>query len=153
MQDNIRKAGENQAAATCDDLNKYLLSVGRKTVTTTKKKYKGWHWYSREKKLSPVIAKQNTLLHWIKTTPKVDSKIKIHLKVKLKQMQQHENDQIKLAKSRYCSNLANGVHDMPFNPRLAWQYAKLLAKEDTAHSNVAVNVAMKNGRRITCQKP
>ena len=58
-------------------------------------------------------------------------------------MHLHVNDQFKLVKSRQYANLATGVHAMPFNPRLAWQYVKLITKRETAHHNVAVNMAMK----------
>ena len=66
------------------------------------------------------------------------------MKIELKKMQQHVNDQIKLAKSRYYANLAEGVHDMQFNPRLEWEYIKLLVKGETAHHNRRTNMAMRN---------
>jgi hypothetical protein len=57
-------------------------------------------------------------------------------------MQQYENNQVNSAKLRYDSNLATGVYDMPFNPRLVSQYVRLIAKRETSHHNVAVNMAM-----------
>ena len=33
---------------------------------------------------------------------------------------------------------------MPFNPRLAWEYIRLLAKGETAHHNRRTNMAMRN---------
>ena len=33
---------------------------------------------------------------------------------------------------------------MPFNPRLAWEYIRLLANGETTHHNRRTNIAMRN---------
>ena len=42
------------------------------------------------------------------------------MEAELDRRQRRVKDQVKLTKSRYYANLAEGVHDVPFNPRLAW---------------------------------
>ena len=66
------------------------------------------------------------------------------MEAKLDRRKRHVKDQVKLAKSKYYANLAEGVHDMPFNPRLAWEYIRLLAKVETARHNRRTNMAMRN---------
>ena len=69
--DNIRKAGEDQAAVTYRDLCKYLLSAGHETATSTKKKREGWYWYSRDK-IHLHSSQRKYAAEYIKTTLKLD---------------------------------------------------------------------------------
>ena len=66
------------------------------------------------------------------------------MEAELGRRQRHIKDQVELAKSRYYANLAEGVHDIPFNSRLVWEYIILLAKGETAHHNRRTNMEMRN---------
>ena len=82
------------------------------------KKFEGWFWHSREK-LWPIIQDKNELHHFIKNNPGLSYATKSQLQSELKKKQRHVKDQVKLTKARYYAHLAEMVHDMPYNPRLA----------------------------------
>ena len=128
---------------TYNEFNECINAAVKQTVTTAKRKCEGWFWYSRNI-LRPLVAEKNHLLHSIKNTKGLTQEFRYQMEAELDRRQRHVKDQVKLAKSRYYANLAEGVHDMPFNPRLAWENIKLLAKGETVHHNRNTNMVMRN---------
>ncbi len=48
-----------------------------------------------------------------------------------------------MAKARWYSGICSNIHNMRFNPRLAWENINLLASGETAHHKTNINMAMK----------
>ena len=67
----------------------------------------------------------------------------VNLQLKLKQINKRNHDLVDLAKARWYSVICSNIHNMRFNPCLAWENINLLADGETAHHNTNINTAMK----------
>jgi hypothetical protein len=55
------------------------------------------------------------------------------LQCSLKHMTKQVKDMVLLAKSRWYSNICLHIHDMRVNPRLVWEYIRILMGGKKAH--------------------
>ena len=72
------------------------------------------------------------------------SKVKKELNLKNK----HAKEAISLAKARWYNELSTKIHDMNMNPKVAWEYIRILTGGETAHHKKTQNMAMRmeNGK-------
>ena len=63
-------------------------------------------------------------------------------------------DKVLIAKARWAAHVCSKIHDMRTNPRVAWEYIRLLTSGSTAHHKKKVKMAMKmaNGKPATNDK-
>jgi hypothetical protein len=69
----------------------------------------------------------------------------------LKRLNRHITISVSNAKAKWYAQLCSKIHNMPFNPRVAWEHIRLLAKGKTAHHQKNLHMAMwlTDGTRAT----
>ena len=65
------------------------------------------------------------------------------MKYDLKQTQKGVADAVILAKAKWHADLCAKIHDMNMNPRMAWEYIRILTEGEAAHHRKSKNMAMK----------
>ena len=58
-------------------------------------------------------------------------------------MQKHIHDNTRIAMESCAEHHTNKVHDMAFNPRLAWKYIYTLSGVDSSHPKDTKNIALR----------
>ncbi len=65
------------------------------------------------------------------------------LKCSLKHVSKQVKDMVLLAKLHWYSHVCSHIHDMCMNPRVAWEYIRILRGGKAAHHKKSVNMAMR----------
>jgi len=132
-----------------EQFNKSILKAGEMTATIIKENCEGWYQYNRET-IAPILDEKNKLLHKYRSLvgnnepEEMISKVKKELNLKNK----HAKEAISLAKARWYNKLSTKIHDMNMNPKVAWEYIRILTGGETAHHKKTQNMAMRmeNGK-------
>ena len=127
----------NRLKAPCNytDFNDAILLSGEDIAMMNKSENQVWFHFSRNA-LTPTLEARNSVLHDIrsdKNTP--PQRILCHL-----QTLQHKVDEaVSVAKTRRSYNLAEEIHNMPFNPKEAWaSIGRLKGGESNHHTSPKV---------------
>jgi hypothetical protein len=113
---------------------------GTKTALSLKEQCKGWHMFRRNNLLL-IIEEKNKLVH---TLRQQDHPIEVAdlLKCSLKLVSKQVKDMVLLAKSLWYSHICSKIQDMRMNPRVAWEYIRILRGSEAAHHKKSVNMAV-----------
>ena len=126
-----------------DTFNECVIKAGELTATIVKKKCEGWFQFSRES-MAPLLEERNAALHNLRQVESsAPSLIIDELKRELKVMKKKVADAVCIAKARWYTELCQKIHDMDMNPRLAWEYIRILTKGEAAHHRKSKNMAMR----------
>ena len=125
-----------------DVYNKAILKAGELTVTHTKRKCAGWFQLSRAT-LAPLLSTRNQLLHAIKHASHLPPSIQSTMRADLKHLNRHIAISVSSAKAKWYTQICSKIHNMSFNPRVAWEHIHLLAKGKTAHHQKRVHMEMR----------
>ena len=119
-----------------------VTRAGRETAVSIESKCEGWYKAS-ESILMPAIEENNRLRHQLQDKNNLTDDELADLQLKLKQINKRNHDLVDLAKARWYSRICSNIHNMQFNPRLAWENINLLTGGETAHHKTNINMAMK----------
>jgi hypothetical protein len=111
--DVIKKAGEDMAllvGSPCDN----------------------WFHFNTDK-LAASIEECDQVLHALRSSVNLPPSIADSLRVQHRCLNKHVKDKVLIAKARWAAHLCSKIHNMRSNPRVAWEYIRLLTKENTAH--------------------
>ncbi len=133
-----------------DDHQELILQAGVLTVTTHKRQCEGWFQMSRST-LAPLYAKRNTLKHAVKYASHLSPAIQASMQSDLRCLTHHISHAVSHAKATWYADICQKIHDMRFDPRLAWVHIRLLTKGESAHHKKMTNMAMRlpNGTKAT----
>jgi hypothetical protein len=69
----------------------------------------------------------------------------------LRHLNRHIAISVSHAKAKWYAQICSKIHNMRFNPHVAWEHIRLLAKGKTAHHKKSMNMAMQlpDGTRVT----
>ena len=105
-----------------------MSQCAKQTSSIVARKNKGWVNLSRDV-LEPILQEQDSTLHEIRS-----KKSSCHeLLSKLRQIREKAKDAMLVAKMKWHSKLAHDVHDVNFNPSLAWRKIRELAGGLSGH--------------------
>jgi hypothetical protein len=112
-----------------------------------------WFQFSHET-LVPPINKQNEILHTLRLSTDLPPSIIDSMGYSLQRLSKLVKDQVLLAKARWAAHICSKIHNMHSNPRIAWEYIRILASGTTGHHKKKVTMAMKmaNGKTATTSK-
>jgi hypothetical protein len=76
------------------------------------------------------------------------------MRTQLHRLNKNVKDKVLIAKARWAAHVCSKIHDMHANPRVAWEYIRLLTGGSTAHHKKKVKMAltMANGKPATNDK-
>ncbi|KAL7525760.1 hypothetical protein ACHAXR_003162, partial [Thalassiosira sp. AJA248-18] len=133
-----------------DDFNANIMLAAERTATLVKNNCEGWFQFNRTE-LAPLIEERNEAHHKLKSIPSTQPELRSQLEIDLKRLRKLVSDKVILAKSKWYAHLCEKIHDMSMNPRLAWEYIKILTGGESAHHRKTKNMAMKrsNGNLAT----
>jgi hypothetical protein len=96
-------------------------------------------------------AKHNTFKHAVKHVNHLPPAIQALMQSNLKCLNRHISHAVSHAKATWYVDIFQKIHDMKFNPRLAWEHICLLTKGKSAHQNKVTNMAMQlpDGTKVT----
>jgi hypothetical protein len=104
--DVIKKAGEDTAllvGSPCDN----------------------WFHFNADK-LAPSIKERDQVLHALRSFPDLPPSIVDSLHVQLRCLNKNVKDKVLIAKAHWAAHLCSKIHNMRSNPRVAWEYIRLL---------------------------
>ena len=88
-----------------------------------------WFHFSRDT-LTPTLESLNSVLHSIQSDNNAPSpRTLCHLKI----LQHKVDESVDILKTRWSCHLAEEIHNMPFNPKGAWENIKPLMGGETSH--------------------
>jgi hypothetical protein len=119
-----------------------VVRAGRETAVSIESKCEGWYTAS-ESVLIPAIEEKNRLRHRLHDRSTLTDTELTDIQLKLKHVNKRNRDLVDLAKARWYSGICSNIHNMRFNPRLAWENIRLLTGGETAHHKNNINMAMK----------
>ena len=125
-----------------DMYNKGILKAGELTATHTKQKCAGWFQLSRVT-LASLLSTRNQLLHAIKPAFHLPPSIQSTIRADLKRLNLHIAISVSSAKVKWYAQICSKIHNMSFNPCVAWEHIHLLTKGKTAHHQKRVHMAMR----------
>ena len=115
-----------------DQFNVYVNQAGAATKTYVKKKCPGWFQFSREE-LSSLLEQRNNIISTLRHTQDLPQALIDSYHEEKNLLQKLIDIETSLAKSKWYAHHSAKIHDMAFNPRLAWESIKILNGGDTAH--------------------
>jgi hypothetical protein len=118
------------------------MRAGCETAVSIESKCEGWYKAS-DSILMPAIEEKNQLRHRLQDKSNLTDDELADLQLKLKQINKRNHDLVDLAKARWYSGICSNIHNMRFNPHLAWENINLLTGDETAHHKTNINMAMK----------
>jgi hypothetical protein len=124
-----------------DEHQELILQVGALSATTHKRQCKGWFQMIRST-LAPLYSKRNTLKHAVKHMSHLSPAIQATMQSNLKRLNRHISHAVSHAKATWYADICQKIHDMQFDPHLAWEHIRLLAKGELAHHKKMTNMAM-----------
>jgi hypothetical protein len=87
-----------------------------------------WFHFNADK-LAPSIEECNQVLHALCSAANLPPSIADSLRVQLRCLNKNVKDKVLIAKARWAAHLCSKIHNMCSNPRVAWEYIRLLPKE------------------------
>ena len=113
-----------------ETFNEKTIEAARIAASFVESKVKGWfEMYGSE--LRPLIEEKDIICHAIKgETDEVKMR---EMKVELKQLQKIVNIKCAAAKAHWYRDIAEKIHDMPMDPKKAWECIKLLCGGERLH--------------------
>ena len=124
-----------------EDHQELILRAVTLAATTHKRQCEGWFQMSRST-LAPLYAKCNTLKHAVKHVSHPPPAIQALMQSDLNHLNRHISHAVPHAKATWYADICQKIHDMKFNPRLAWEHICLLTKGESVHHNKVTNMAM-----------
>jgi hypothetical protein len=124
-----------------DEYNAAVLKAGELTMTVTKQKCAGWFQLSHAT-LALLLSKRNRFLHAVKHASHLPQSVQSTMQADLKRLNRHIPISVSNTKAKWYAQLCLKIHNMPFNPRVAWEHICLLAKGETAHHQKNSHMAM-----------
>ena len=136
-----------------EDFHDHVIKAGELTAMVIQRNCEGWFQFSRDT-LAPLIETRNQKLHALRQLSNANEAITTPLKDELRQMNRHVSDAVSLAKSRWYAHLCEKIHDMSMNPKLAWEYIRILTGGESTHHRLTTTMAMKmeNGKMSVTDK-
>jgi hypothetical protein len=107
-----------------EEFNEAIRQSGTKTVLSLKKRCKEWYMF-RWNNLLPIIEEKNQLVHTLHQQDHPMEVTKL-LKCSLKRVSKQVKDMVLIAKLHWYSHVCLHIHDMHMNPRVAWEYIRIL---------------------------
>jgi hypothetical protein len=101
--------------------------------------------------LAPLYAERNTLKHAVNHASHLSPTIQASMQSNLKCLTRHISHAVSHAKATWYADICQKIHDMRFDPRLAWEHICLLTKGKSACHKKMTNMAMRlpNGTKAT----
>jgi hypothetical protein len=65
------------------------------------------------------------------------------MQISLQRLSKLVKDQVLLAKAKWAAHICSKIHDMHSNPRIAWEYIRILTGGTTGHHKRKATMAMK----------
>ena len=127
---------------TYDAFCEAVVRAGRETAVSIECQCEGWYQAS-ESILAPAIEEKNRLRHQLQDRHALSDTELADIQLKLKHINKRNRDLVDLAKARWYSGICTNIHNMRFNPRLAWENIRLLTGGETTHHKTNINMAMK----------
>ena len=103
--------------------NETILRSAEETAMMESDVNHGWYHFSRDT-LNPTLEARNTVLHSIWSDPGNATPSTLQ---RLEHLQHKVDEAVDLTKTRWSRHLAREIHNMPFNPKKAWENIKRLA--------------------------
>jgi hypothetical protein len=124
-----------------DEYNDAVLKAGELTMTNNKRKCEGWFQLSQAT-LALLLSNRNQLLHAVKCASHLPQSIQSTMQANLQCLNRHITISVFNVKAKWYAKLCLKIHNMQFNPHVAWEHIRLLAKGKTAHHQKNLNMAM-----------
>jgi hypothetical protein len=109
-----------------DEYNAAILKAGELTMTINKQKCEGWFQLSRAT-LAPLLTNRNQLLHAVKQSSHLPQSVQSTMQADLRRLNRHIAISVSHAKAKWYAQICSKIHNMRFNPRVAWEHIRLLA--------------------------
>ena len=126
---NVNSRNRLQTPFNYTKFNDDILCSGEDTAMINNSENQGWFHFSRNT-LVPTREARNSVLHDIRSynnTP--------HLRTlcHLKTLQHKVNEAVSVAKTRQSCHLVEEIHNIPFNPKAAWESIRRLTGGESSH--------------------
>ena len=99
----------------------------------------GWYHFIWDT-LTSTLEARNSVLHSIRTDPGNANPITLQ---RLDQLQHKVDVTVDLAKTRWSRHLAREIHNMPFNPKKAWDNIKRITGGKMSHHSAPTIIQMR----------
>ena len=127
-----------------------MKKAAEETISITQRTMKGWYKISKDI-VNPLIKQQSRILHWTINDQSltVDEK-----KERCRDAQKNANDAVKLAKTKWASNLANTVSTLKNSPKEAWKGVRELQEGYAGHhvKPAVMRLRMPDGTLSKCDR-
>jgi hypothetical protein len=133
-----------------EDFNEAIKKASEKTALLVGSRCNDWFQYNIDD-LVPPIEERNQLIHALRSSAHLPPSIIDSMRVQLQCLNKNGKDKVLIAKAQWAAHVCSKIHNMRTNPRVAWEYIRLLTGGSTAHHKKKVNMAMKmaNGKSAT----
>jgi hypothetical protein len=130
--------------------NNAIKKAGEETALLVGSRCNDWFQFNADK-LAPPIEERNLLLHALRSSANLPPSIVDSMRVQRQCLNKHVKDKVLIAKTCWAAHLCSKIHNMQSNPRVAWEYIRLLTGGSTVHHKKKVHMAMKmaNGKLAT----
>jgi hypothetical protein len=134
-----------------EDFNDAIKKAGKKMALLVGSRCDDWFQYNIDD-LVPPIEERNQLLHALRSSANLPPSTIDSMRVQLQCLNKNVKDKVLIAKARWAAHVCLKIHNMRMNPRVAWEYIRLLTGGSTAHHKKKVKMAMKNSKWKTCNQ-
>ena len=133
-----------------EDFNDAIHKAGAETALIVNSRCEDWFQFNLAD-LVPPIEERDHLLHTLRSSTDLPPSIVDSMRVQLHCLNKHVKDKVLIAKARWAAHVCSKIHNMRMNPRVAWEYIRLLTGGSTCHHKKKVKMAMKleNGNLAT----
>jgi hypothetical protein len=133
-----------------EDFNDIIKKAGEETALLVGSLCDDWFQFNIAD-LTPPIEEHNQLLHELRSATDLPPSILDSMRTQLQCLNKNVKDKVLIAKARWAAHVCSKIHDMRTNPRVAWEYIRLLTGGSIAHHKKKVTMAMKmaNGKPAT----
>ena len=148
--DLLTEATDDSPDMPYEDFNDIIKKVGEETALLVGLRCDDWFQFNVAD-LTPPIKERNQLLHELRSATDLPPSIIDSMRTQLQCLNKNVKDKVLIAKARWAAHVCSKIHDMRANPRVAWEYIRLLTNGSTAHHKKKVKMAMKmaNGKPAT----
>ena len=148
--DLLSEAIVNLNAMPYEDFNDAILKAGKETALIAGSRCEDWFQFNLVD-LVPAIEGRNQLLHALRSSSDLPPSIIETMRTQLQNLNKTVKDKVLIAKARWAAHVCSKIHNMRANPRVAWEYIRLLTNGSTCHHKKKVEMAMKlpNGKLAT----
>jgi hypothetical protein len=134
----------------CEDFNEAIKKAGEETALLVGSRCDSWFQFNIAD-LAPPIEERNQFLHALRSSADLPPSILDSMRTQLQCLNKNVKDKVLIAKARWAAHVCSKIHNMRTNPRIAWEYIRLLTGGSTAHHTNKVKMVMNmaNGRPAT----